>query len=65
MSKHFDETVYIQNPNSAIIKCNQIINGLNSIKFTDETIEFDNYSNDKTNYIDTKTGHTNFIIDAA
>ena len=33
------------------------------IDFTDDSIQFNNYSEDRKNYIDTKTGKTNFIID--
>ena len=33
------------------------------IDFTNDSIQFNNYSEDRKNYIDTKTGKTNFIID--
>ncbi|CAL5978859.1 Hypothetical_protein [Hexamita inflata] len=58
-------TVQISNPNGNIIKCQQIINGLQTINFntTSNQIEFDNYSDKSLFYVNTITGQTNMVFD--
>ncbi|CAL6071133.1 putative_yadA-like protein [Hexamita inflata] len=59
-------TVMVQKPLFNTIKADSIINGLNLIQFDDDQIQFNNYSDkDKKNYINTKTGQTNFLIDVS
>ena len=36
---------------------------MNIIDFTENSIQFNNYSNDRKNYINTENGRTNFLID--
>ncbi|CAL6037608.1 YadA-like_family protein [Hexamita inflata] len=59
-------TVMVQKPLFNTIKADSIINGLNLIQFDDDQIQFNNYSDkDKKNFINTKTGQTNFLIDVS
>ncbi|CAL6067718.1 putative_yadA-like protein [Hexamita inflata] len=59
-------TVMVQKPLFNTIKADSIINGLNLIQFDDDQIQFNNYTDkDKKNFINTKTGQTNFLIDVS
>ncbi|CAL5975238.1 golgin_subfamily B member 1-like [Hexamita inflata] len=55
----------LNDPNKGIIKCEKLINGLQTINFnqTNNQIQFDNYSVNDTYYIDTSTGKTNMLFD--
>ncbi|CAL6081044.1 Hypothetical_protein [Hexamita inflata] len=58
-------TVQISNPNANIIKCNSIVNGLQTINFNaaSNQIEFDNYSDKSLFYVNTISGQTNMVFD--
>ncbi|CAL5977454.1 golgin_subfamily B member 1-like [Hexamita inflata] len=55
----------LNDPNKGIIKCEKLINGLQTINFNqiNNQIQFDNYSVNDTYYIDTSTGKTNMLFD--
>ncbi|CAL6099503.1 Hypothetical_protein [Hexamita inflata] len=55
----------ISDPNKGVIKCDKIINGLQTINFNAMTnqIEFDNYSDKSLFYVNTITGQTNMVFD--
>ncbi|CAL6070094.1 golgin_subfamily B member 1-like [Hexamita inflata] len=53
----------IRDPNRNTLKCQQIVNGLQTINFNDSKIEFDNYAVEDTYYINTQNGKTNMLFD--
>ncbi|CAL6017968.1 Hypothetical_protein [Hexamita inflata] len=55
----------LNDPNKGVVKCNQIISGLQTINFNTENnqIEFDNYSDKSLFYVNTITGQTNMVFD--
>ncbi|CAL5979703.1 golgin_subfamily B member 1-like [Hexamita inflata] len=53
----------LNDPNKGVVKCNQIVNGLQKINFNDSQIEFDNYAVEDTYYINTQNGKTNMLFD--
>ncbi|CAL6026111.1 Hypothetical_protein [Hexamita inflata] len=55
----------LNDPNKGVVKCNQIVNGLQTINFNTENnqIEFDNYSDKSLFYVNTITGQTNMVFD--
>ena len=53
----------ISNSNKNVLKCQQIVNGTQTITFDGDQIQFDNYGCNTCYYVDTTNGKTNMNFD--